>query len=90
MHSRRLILNTMIVNEGQCRKGHVLIDDDRIERLVFGEAPRDLIDVAGVIDGEATVFGADDPRIAPEKMWELTGRIEGSHVFSSIGLYEDR
>lgn len=52
--------------------------------------PGDLRVAAGVIDGKATVFGADDPRIAPEKMWELTGRIEGSHVFSSIGLYEDR
>lgn len=72
MHSRRLILNTMIVNEGQCRKGHVLIDDDRIERLVFGEAPRDLIDVAGVIDGEGS--------------WLLPGVIDTHVHFRDPGL----
>ena len=72
MHSRRLILNTMIVNEGQCRKGHVLIDDDRIERIVIGEAPRDLIDVAGVIDGEGS--------------WLLPGMLDTHVYFRDPGL----
>lgn len=52
MHSRTLIKNAIIVNEGRTFVGSLVIDDDRIEEIIEGKDVRPQLPPDSVIDAE--------------------------------------
>ena len=52
MHSRTLIKNAILVNEGQQQPGGIVIDDDRIEEILIGHDVDPALPPDSVIDAE--------------------------------------
>lgn len=52
MHTRRLISNVTVVNEGETYIAHVIIEDDHIEKIIRKDLPDDELTRGGIVNGK--------------------------------------